>query len=128
MTLDGNSFEDSNKEFKLTMVVAIPDESVKNTEFSFSVKTLFKNDPPSFGAPLNQQTVTVGKLATWYLPKASDPDGDEFTVKVELDKLPWLTSDSKSFTFSGDKAKAESAGQYKVPIKLEDKYGASVTV
>lgn len=72
--------------------------------------------------------VTVGEFAKWNLPKASDPDGDEFTVDVEIDKLPWLTSDSKSFTFNGDKAKAESAGQYKVPITLKDQYGASVTV
>jgi len=41
--------------------------------------------------------------------------------------MPWLTSDSKSFSFDGSKADAKSAGQYKVPIKLQDKYGASTS-
>jgi len=41
--------------------------------------------------------------------------------------MSWLTSDSKSFSFDGDKADSKSAGQYKVPIKLQDKYGASTS-
>jgi hypothetical protein len=52
VTLNGDNFDDSGKEFKLRMVVTTSDKSVKNTDFQVTISTLFKNDPPSFGAAL----------------------------------------------------------------------------
>lgn len=46
VTLNGDNFDDSGKEFKLRMIVTTPDQSVKNTNFQVTISTFFKNDPP----------------------------------------------------------------------------------
>lgn len=113
------------------MVATTSDKALKNTDFIFTVQTLFKNTPPSFKEPVQLQVLKVGQAASWQLPVASDSEGDEFEVNALITKkTPWLSFDKESlaFSFDGESTKESDTGQFKIAVILTDKYGASLTV
>ena len=48
VTLKGESFAESDREFKFRLVATTTDGSVQNNDYVFKIKTLFKNSAPSF--------------------------------------------------------------------------------
>lgn len=76
VTLNGDSFDESGKDFRFRLVATTTDEAAKNTDYSFLVKTLFKNTAPTLKGVLSPQTLTAKVLASWRLPEIGDPEGD----------------------------------------------------
>lgn len=63
------------------------------------------------------------------MPAVSDPEGDNITVRAEIDAAnAWLTFDGSEFKFASDKVKKEDAGTITVLVSATDQYGAKTTV
>ena len=54
-------YEERDKVFNFNLVVSTEDGLVTNKDYSFTVKTLFKNTPPSFKGQIGELTAFVGK-------------------------------------------------------------------
>ena len=127
---DAQSYSESDKEFIFRFIAAATDGSVKNDEYIFKIKTLFKNTAPSFKEALKTQIVTVGQSFQWQLPKIIDAEGDQISsVSVKFSKS-WLKFDdfNNTFSFDGAVANESSAGNHVVPITITDQFGASATI
>lgn len=65
VTLNGDSFDESGRDFRFRLEAKTTDEKAINTDYSFVIKTLFKNSPPNLKGALAPQILTAEVSASW---------------------------------------------------------------
>lgn len=87
------------------------------------------NFPPSFSPAINSTTeytiVPNGPLVTWKSPKASDPEKDAFTMKVDFEGIPSsvkvnVMKDQFEILLDQASFKKSDAKAYTIKITLDD--------
>lgn len=84
------------------------------------------NQPPAFDSKLGGPfTLKIGDNWSYTLPTYSDPEGQNFTLTVDLDTAGMFITNQNSKLYFFTTTTAINVGTYTIKLKLTDTLGAS---
>lgn len=64
---------------------------------------LLNTGPPTFKSALQPLTIFAGTIVTYDLPQISDPDGDHWTISIDIGSAVFAKINGNTFSFAPKK-------------------------